>query len=343
MAASACCLLLLVSLLATTAAAANYSMVARHEKWMAENGRKYKDAAEKARRFKVFKANVERIDRFNAAGDKTYRLGANKFTDLTDEEFVSRYTGYSNGSVPSTFGAKKLPGFMYENVSLSEGDSQGVDWRERGAVTNVKDQSTCGCCWAFSAAAAVEGIHQITTNELVSLSEQQLLDCSTQFGNKGCDGGYMQYSFNYILAAGGITTESAYPYQRVQGSTCQFTGEGVAATISGYQEVPLKDEDALAQAVANQPVSVYITAGSLQFKQYMGGVFTGDGCDQNLNHAVTVVGYGVDAAGGGEYWLIKNSWGMQWGEQGYMRLQKGQGACGIVSTLAPAYPGNTYM
>lgn len=147
--------------------------------------------------------------------------------------------------------------------------------------------------------------------------------------------------FAYIGDGGGITTESAYPYQQAQGP-CRFSAgeEGVVATIRGYQEVPL-NEAALAQAVAHQPVSVAITAGGFRFKQYQKGVFMADHCDDDLrlNHEVTVVGYGVD---GGAYWLIKNSWGTGWGEQGYMRLQKDQRACGIVGTstrsIAPAYP-----
>uniref|UniRef100_A0A0E0EQK4 Peptidase C1A papain C-terminal domain-containing protein n=1 Tax=Oryza meridionalis TaxID=40149 RepID=A0A0E0EQK4_9ORYZ len=326
--------LLLVVLMATTtsrAAAAAASMEGRHEEWTAENGRTYEDAAEKARRF-------------NAGGNRTYSLGVNEFTDLTDEEFVARYTaaGYYSNATSFEFGVAvhKLPGFMYENVSLSSegGYTQGIDWRERGAVTNVKNQGNCGCCWAFSAVAAMEGINQITTNALVNLSAQQLLDCSSK--DAGCNGGYFTEAFAYIGDGGGITTESAYPYQRAQGS-CRFSaGEEGVATIRGYQEVPL-NEAALAQAVAHQPVSVAITAGGFRFKQYQNGVFMADHCDDDLhlNHEVTVVGYGVDD---GDYWLIKNSWGTGWGEQGYMRLQKDQRACGIVGTstrsIAPAYP-----
>lgn len=192
--------------------------------------------------------------------------------------------------------------------------------------------------------AAVEGIHQINTGELASLSEQQVLDC-TGNGN-GCGGGNMEMAFEYIVDAGGLTTESAYPYQGGQG-TCPFnsawsdSGSGVAATISSYQEVPRNDEASLAQAVANQPVSVGIDASSPQFQYYQSGIFTADGCGTDMNHAVTMVGYGAEAADGSKYWIIKNSWGTSWGEQGYMRLEKdlpysNQGACGVA--IDASYP-----
>jgi C1A family cysteine protease len=177
--------------------------------------------------------------------------------------------------------------------------------------------------------AAIEGIHQIKTGELVSLSEQQVLDCSTN-GNNGCNGGLMDNAFQYIISNGGITTEGAYPYTASQG-TCQSVQPAV--TISTYQDVPSDDEDAPAAAVANQPVSVAVDASNFQF--YRGGVMTADSCGTNLNHAVTAVGYGT-AEDGSQYWLLKNQWGETWGEGGYLRLQKGVRACGVAKQAS--YP-----
>ncbi|OEL26974.1 Senescence-specific cysteine protease SAG39 [Dichanthelium oligosanthes] len=299
-------------------------MKARHEKWMAEHGRTYNDKAEKARRFQVFMANAAFVDRSNAAGGKKYRLAVNKFADMTNDEFMAMYTGFK----PVPTGAKKMPGFKYENVTLLE-DQQAVDWRQNGAVTGIKNQGQCGCCWAFSAVAAVEGINQIRTGQLVSLSEQQVLDCSTN-GNSGCNGGFMDNAFQYIIGNGGLTTEDAYPYTAMQGM-CQSVQPVVS--ISGYQDVPSDDEGALAAAVANQPVSVAIDAHNFQF--YTGGVMTGDSCGTNLNHAMTAIGYGT-AEDGSPYWLLKNQWGQSWGEGGYLRLERGTGACGVAKQAS--YP-----
>ncbi|CAM8956914.1 unnamed protein product [Rhodiola kirilowii] len=179
------------------------SMRARHEEWMAEQGRVYKDATEKESRFRIFKANAEHIDSFNNAGGSSYSLSINKFADLTNEEFKARNGYKSRGS------AGTGTPFKYENVTAAPST---VDWRKRGAVTPVKDQGQCekcvGCCWAFSAVAATEGITQLTTGKLVSLSEQELVDCDTSGEDQGCEGGLMDDAFQFIKQNGGLTTEA---------------------------------------------------------------------------------------------------------------------------------------
>ena len=185
--------------------------------------------------------------------------------------------------------------------------------------------------------AAVEGITQIKTGTLISLSEQQLLDCAVE-GNHGCNGGNMDNAFKYIIQNQGLTSEEKYPYQGMEGNCDQEKASNSAAKISGFKDVPSNNEEALRQAVATQPVSVAIDGSSRAFKSYQSGVFSGE-CGTNLNHAVTAVGYGTDDDGT-PYWLIKNSWGTNWGENGYMKILRDieapEGLCGLA--MKPSYP-----
>ncbi|XP_073016995.1 senescence-specific cysteine protease SAG39-like [Primulina eburnea] len=307
------------------------SMVERHERWMAQYGRVYRDDSEKAERFKIFEKNVEYIESFNEAGVRSYKLGINKFVDLTNEEFQAARNGYKRGSHPIL---PKVSSFKYANVTAVP---PSVDWRKRGAVTGIKDQGQCGCCWAFSAVAATEGINQLTTGRLVSLSEQELVDCDTS-EDQGCSGGLMDYAFEYIMGNKGLTTESNYPYQGVDG-TCNTQKESShVAKIAGHEDVPANSESSLLKAVAHQPVSVAIDAGGSDFQFYSSGVFTGK-CGTDLDHGVTAVGYGK-TSDGTKYWLVKNSWGSSWGESGYIRMQRGisasEGLCGIA--MEASYP-----
>lgn len=188
-------------------------------------------------------------------------------------------------------------------------------------------------CWAFTVVAAVEGINQIKTGKLVSLSEQQLLDCNGN--NCGCDGCGITDAFQSVEELGGLVSESDYPYEASEG-TCKSQGSP-AATIAGFEQVE-KSESALLQAVSNQPVSAGITVGGKEFQLYSSGVFDGD-CVSGAYHAVTVVGYGASDEGK-KYWVIKNSWGTGWGEKGYMKMARDTnddgGLCGIANDAA--YP-----
>ncbi|ONK58799.1 uncharacterized protein A4U43_C09F16760 [Asparagus officinalis] len=199
---------------------------------------------------------------------------------------------------------------------------------------------TCipGCCWAFSTVGATEGLIQIKKGNLTSLSEQQLVDCVTGGVTRGCEGGLMDEAFEYIIQNKGIASEETYPYTATEG-TCN-TDATSAATITGYEKVPANSEEALMAAVATQPVSVAIDGGGPDFKFYSRGVFTGP-CGTDLDHAVTLVGYGTEeSADGTKYWLVKNSWGETWGEGGYMRMARDVGApeglCGIAKDAS--YP-----
>ncbi|XP_048138070.1 senescence-specific cysteine protease SAG39 [Rhodamnia argentea] len=299
-----------------------------HEQWVARYGRVYKDAEERQTRFEIFKANVLGIESFNRANDKPYKVGVNGFADLTSEEFKAR------NQFKSHMCSTEAASFKYGNVTAVP---SSMDWRKKGAVTPVKNQGQCGCCWAFSAVAAVEGINGITTGKLISLSEQELVDCDVGGQDQGCEGGWMDSAFQFVEKHG-LTTEANYPYKGTD-DKCNIKSESNRAVmIKGYEDVPASSEGALLKAVANQPVSVAIDAGGFQFQFYSSGVFTG-ACGTELDHGVTAVGYGT-SDDGTKYWLVKNSWGGEWGEEGYIRMQRDvsakEGLCGIA--MKASYP-----
>ena len=227
-------------------------------------------------------------------------MGANKFADLMSEEFAARFAG--------GFRAKEKRSVNVNNdlkTNLSALPTS-VDWEAAGAVTPIKDQGQCGSCWAFSTTGSTEGNVFINTGKLLSLSEQQLVDCSGAEGNQGCNGGLMDYGFQFIIDNKGICSEASYPYTAADG-TCQTTCKAVA-TITGFTDVPANSQTALETAVVQQPVSVAVEADQDVFQFYTGGVMT-SACGTALDHGVLAVGYGTDAANGGDYWKVKNSWG----------------------------------
>lgn len=226
------------------------------------------------------------------------------------------------------------------NISIPK----SIDWRETGAVTNVKDQGSCGSCYAFSATGALEGQHFRKTGQLIPLSEQNIVDCSSQYRNDGCDGGYPQQAFQYIKDNGGISTEDSYPYENDfyfdQNDTCKYKPENKDATVRGFVRIPEGDERKLLVALATiGPISVAIDASSRNFMHHHEGVYYNPNCRTEfteLDHAVLVVGYGTDTKHG-DYFLIKNSWGTSWGEDGYVKMARnGKNHCGIATS--PYYP-----
>ncbi|GLT29564.1 hypothetical protein SLA2020_044220 [Shorea laevis] len=307
----------------------------KHQSWMSQCGRTYPNSAEKELRMKIFKDNLEFIEKFNSEGNRTFKLGLNKFSDLTNEEFKALYTGYK---IPPTQTHLK-PQHLVMEASRTLRQARNGPRKELLTAPrtrkNVNSITSVRCCWAFSTVAAVEGITKIKSGQLPSLSEQQLVDCVKE--NQGCRGGWMTTAFEYIRDNQGIASEESYLYEARDG-TCQAENAKAAASISSFEKVPSSDEEALLKAVSQQPVSITIEGAGNYFKSYESGVFTGY-CGNQPTHAVTLVGYGT-TEDGTKYWLIRNSWGESWGENGYMKIQRDAGVSGGLCGLAirPSYP-----
>ncbi|XP_049398580.1 cysteine protease XCP1-like [Solanum stenotomum] len=290
------------------------------ETWMEKHNKIYKSIEEKLHRFEIFRDNLKHIDERNNIVSN-YWLGLNEFADLSHDEFKKMYLGLKVQNEK-----RSNDEFIYSDfVDLPK----SVDWRKKGAVTDVKNQGSCGSCWAFSTVAAVEGINQIKTGNLTSLSEQELIDCDTKY-NSGCNGGLMDYAFQFIVSQGGLHKEDDYPYLMEEGTCDEKREESEVVTIDGYHDVPANDEQSLLKALANQPLSVAIEASGRDFQFYKGGVFDGH-CGTALDHGVAAVGYG--STKGLDYIIVKNSWGAKWGEKGFIRMKrnigKAEGLCGI--------------
>jgi cathepsin L len=291
---------------------------------MEKHSKNYVNDAEYAYRLGVYRSNLDFIEEHNRQ-NFGFSVAMNQFGDLTVHEFSSIYNNYQHDS------NRTVSKFVHVHNPLVE-MAATVDWRTKGAVTGVKNQGQCGSCWAFSTTGSTEGAWKLSKGALVSLSEQQLVDCSGSYGNYGCDGGLMDNAFKYFMSKGAYT-EGSYPYTARVG-TCKSGTSG--ASIRGFKDVQSQSESSLQSAVQNVgPVSVAIDASHSSFQFYSSGVYYESACSATqLDHGVLAVGFGNDQ---GNYWIVKNSWGAGWGSNGYILMSKDRNNnCGIAT--AASYP-----
>ncbi|KAJ8252107.1 hypothetical protein COCON_G00214190 [Conger conger] len=296
--------------------------------WMSQYNRAY-GLEEFYHRLQIFTQNKKRVDHHNA-GNHKFTMGLNQFSDLTFAEFRKSFLLTEPQNCSATKGS---------HVSSNGPYPDSVDWRKKGNyVTPVKNQGGCGSCWSFSTTGCLESATAIASGKLLSLSEQQLVDCAQDFNNHGCNGGLPSQAFEYIMYNKGLATEDDYPYN-ARDNPCKFHPNLAAAFVKDVVNITMYDEMGMLDAVARvNPISfAYEVTGD--FMHYSGGVYSSTTCQNTtdkVNHAVLAVGYGEDA--GTPYWIVKNSWGPMWGEKGYFRIERGKNMCGLAGCASYPVP-----
>jgi len=310
--------------------------------WMKEHNVKAENGERFVKWLQNFANNDDIIEAHNAK-KASYTLGHNAFSHMSNEEFKV-YMNLKKMEKP----ADMEPAAFVHTASNTTALADSLDWVSKGAVTDVKDQGSCGSCWSFSTTGALEGAYQIKTGNLKSFSEQNLVDCDNRKGtprgtDMGCNGGLMDSAFSWTSKNGGLCSEADYPYvsgtTRTAGTCAQDKCTLDAAVApKTYTDVQTNSDSAMMSALNKQPVSIAIEADQPAFQLYKSGVFT-DACGDSLDHGVLAVGYGTE--NGQDYYKVKNSWGTSWGQDGYILLERGgsqkTGQCGMLSG-PPSYP-----
>jgi C1A family cysteine protease len=291
------------------------------ESFKSAHGKSYNPAEESAR-YEVFVQNMVKAADLERRNPQA-QFGMSPFADLTAAEFKTRH------SLNVT--RRASPPAMFSAEAVQQALATPVDWRSKGAVTQVKDQGQCGSCWSFSATGGIEGAWKLAGNALTSVSEQELVSCDKV--DSGCSGGLMDNAYNWLISkhSGQIVTEAAYKYTSGAGSTgtCKsVTGMAVGAKISGHKDVTHTESQMAAWVSQNGPLPIAVDA-SEHWQTYTGGVVS-TCTGTSLDHGVLAVGFTAN------YWIVKNSWGPSWGESGYIRLAYGSNQCGLnQSPMAP--------
>jgi len=308
---------------------------AQFDRFIVQYGKYYANEQEKEKRFEIYSGHLsfvqEHMKRWREGGPDapTFTVGINKFADLTNAEFKQQFLMPTLTKTPAPVHDEERQRKIIASLPES------WDWKEKGAVTPPGDQGQCGSCWAFSTVESVESCHFIYTGVLYPLSVQQLMDCSSSYGNQGCDGGWPAMSFQYIINNKGIDKAVCYPYNSSDSNgQCHYMPSCCGSTVKAYQNVTAGSEADLQMCVYQNPASVAIDASQTSFQLYTGGVYYDPGCSNtNLDHTMLAYGWGVTKDGKNtEYWSCKNSWGTNWGMGGYILMARNRNnACGIAS------------
>jgi cathepsin F len=326
---------LLVLLFALVACEVDYeSLVFQHfQKFIKKYNKKYESMNEYLARFNVFRQNLLQTLQSEKVN---HRTGITKFSDLTQQEFARTYLNLE-------FPATALLNLYPVQAKTSNAAPDAFDWRDKGVVAPVKDQGSCGSCWAFSTVANLEGLYALEKGVVKTFSEQLLVDCDTS--DSGCNGGLMELSFTWLKKNGGINLDSDYPYTGRKSTCKQDKTKWADFTVTGYVKLgsssstwsPVDEDEVKEFLYETGPLAIALNANPLQ--TYTGGILdlTKTQCNPDgMNHAVLLVGYGTDESSGLDFWIVKNSWGKSWGESGYFRIARGKGTCGINQYITTA-------